>query len=272
MSWIWQAQGGGSSGGGMSVRLPALQSEIVPAVAMWALRTAPTLSIATDRSGNGYDLTPVPNSYNAPDLISGFTCFTPWKTPVAVPPVGLYPQGIQRTTITPALQITGDVSVTLRMYVPTYPNAAGAPLNQYVVSCAEFNDATAAGNCLYSIVLNNVNQNILYFSQSGAKVAQIYQTTLNASDGLWHFVSLRRNATTRVVTIGLDGTYQSSGALTNPTNGTNAALYIGRPPVSGGGTSAGNMGLLGGIADVCVWPVELTTAQVESLRREAMGV
>lgn len=276
MSWVWQAQGGGNGGGGVAAaaKVAALQSNITGnAVGMWSLQTTQAARniTGTDRSGNGYNLNPI-NAYNAPDLIPGQCCLTPWKSYTAAPPVGLYPQGMRRSVNTAALQIAGSMSVTLRAYVPTWADAGAAANYMYLMGCAEYTDGSAAGNALYTMVLNNTaGRSLGYFCQNGVHVGVVYFSTLTTDDGQWHFFSLRRNAATGVVTLGVDGSYQSSAALALPSGGGNAKLYVGCPPAATFPVFS-DIGLTGGIADVCVWPVELTLAQVESLRAQAMGL
>ena len=278
MSWIWQAQGGGNGGGAAAAPVPQLQSNIASAVAMWSLDVDMSLGsmLGTDRSGNTLNLSSN-GALTFPDIIPGGKASITWSLDTRTTS---YPVGFQAGISYPALRLTGAMSVTFRAMKSAYPPPPNVPWTnyQYMVACGNGNDATANGNMLWSVgvSIGPTKGGVFYYSESGVKVGASFISTLPltssglSSDGLWHFVAMRREAS-GVVTIDVDGSSQTSGALAPPTAGSTSRVFIGRPamdPI----TTLTDIGLIGSVRDVCVWPSRLTDAQVLFLRKQSMGL
>lgn len=283
--WTWPAgggSGGGGGGGAAAAPVPQLQTNITGnAVAMWSLDCNASTSNYTgmDRSGNMNDLQTVNAEHAFPDIIPG--AWAPWMFLSEVPTAGP-PHGTQSAAALPALQISGEMSITFRMMKSLYPagNTFGWSKYEYVVVCGNGDDVTAGGNVQWSVVLNIGGQSgcLTYFAENGVHNPILYVSSLrpnsnglyNFTDGYWHFVSLRRTAA-GVVTLGIDGVYETSGALAPPSGGSTGRVWIGKVSYPTGPGSP-DVGLIGSVRDVCVWPVRLTDAQVLTLNKQAMGL
>lgn len=268
--------GGGGRGGSPQA---ALQSNITgDALAMWSLDQIVGSSAYSggDRSGHGYNLSSVNAALSFPDIIPGKTAMWTWpsESPVAAEPVGMVaPAAVA------ALQLKGQMSLTFRVQKALWPagNTGAWTKYEYCVACGNGNDATAAGNTCFAVYLSQggTSGQIGYYAENGVHAGISFQTSMKlgsgalTTDGLWHFVSFRRTAA-GVVTLGVDGSYQTSGALALPTGGTTSKINLGRPPYTPGAGSP-DVGLIGGLKDVCVWPGLLTDAQLLRLRRQSMG-
>jgi len=286
MSWVWQACGGGGGGGAPSTRVPALQSNIAanPALAMWALDAEASLSTTNgaDRSGNGRVLT-TSGAYSFPDIIPGSMASIMWQQPSG----SSFGSAFGPSAAYAALQLKGEMSVTLRAMSSVWPFANNNQVSwtyfQYLVNCGNGDDATAAGNVQWSIGIGSAAGGnagkLYYYAENGVHAGLSFQSQLRlkspqsgslGKDGMWHFVALRRTAA-GVVTIDVDESSETSGALALPTSGTNARIYIGRPPYNFTSGSP-DTGFLGSVKDVAVWPVRLTDAQILTQRKQMMGI
>lgn len=160
-----------------------------------------------------------------------------------------------------ALRLTGAMTLTCRAFIS--PQSISTGSSHYISCEANFSDGSAAGNALWLFGVDG-NGRLLYVRDTGTHVGGSYASTLAFPDGEWHFVTLRREAS-GVVTVGLDETYQTSGAIAPPTGGSNSYHSI-------GGTPSNGEWWLGGIADLRVFNTRLTDAELVPLYRVAMGV
>ena len=220
MSWTWQALGGGAAGGGGGAPpyvQPALQPNSYGAAGMWALQYDPGGLIAgTDRSGNVRNLSDG-FPYDVPDIIKNKQVGQLSNVP------GSRYTGVIASNATSAALKMAAFTITCRICAPRYMSGGGAS-----TICAA---AFPATNVEWAFTFDNGNgagTGVLHsFWQHGGFVGVGFDSTLFVRDGTWHFVSYRRTAG-YVVTLGLDGVYQTSAALTPPdTTGANPTFSIG---------------------------------------------
>ncbi len=262
MSWTWPANAGASGGSGGA---PAKTAALLPAGqfgAIWqiAAQQAGFVVSGADRSGSNLSCGDV-NPLALPDLVPGKLSLMPSGSLPS-------PQPLLRVA-TPALALKADMTLMFRFALLGY-NIEGAA--QYVVSYAKFSDGTEAGACLWSAVFEaSANQNVrlAYFAQSGpTKVAQLaFCTSLPVKGDGWHFGCIRRDATGTSVDVQVDTTSVNTSGLLAPTGGTTSF------PCLGWDTAAPQAeGLHGLIADINLWSVRLSDAQVEVCRKIMMGL
>jgi hypothetical protein len=154
-----------------------------------------------------------------------------------------------------ALNITGDLTVTLRVW--RKPGAA----DQVMFEMGNVSGTGAAGNVIYLMGATPAGK-LLYYRETGVQVGLSYVSALDVTPD-WCFCSVRRVAGGNL-RMGVNGVYQDIVA-TPSTGGTNVFMTLGNEP---------NFGLVwqGGMADVSIWNTVLTDAQLEPLWRTAMGL
>lgn len=268
MTWRpWQAQPSESAGGVPARAAAYLPADLYGFTAQYTLKAdkASRSIIAADYSLNANDLGSV-NAWTVPDLVPGEAMCRCWDTEGATP-VG--PAGVSSVGAMPALAYQSELTVVCRAYYASYISLAA--FAQYLVANGNFSDGTEAGNCAYALVVPSGTNNMAYFAQTGAgKAAILFQSTLARPFATWFFLALRRTAA-GVVTIDIDGSSQTSGALALPTGGTTNRMVIGRPP-SSALPIAGNQGWSGAVANVCIKNARLTDAEIAVCRRTMMGL
>lgn len=225
---------------------PALQPILYEPVAMYELAGAPdAATLRMDRSGNELHLT-TGNGTATADLITGTTAFVPASA-----------TRLQRATYTPALQITGALTVTVRM--KRNPTGSGS----FAVVSGLFNGNNTR-NTLFALNVDSVGR-LTNIWETTAGNLQSFQSTIAVPAGIWVYVSFRRSAT-GVQTWGINQTYESSTARVNPIGGSEAILVVGNHDES----DDRNFG--GALKDLGLWNKELTNEQLEPLFKASMGL
>lgn len=222
-AWPHGRNGGG---GGAPAKVPALtpagfKGALAQWSCLWKANGGAGIVDMSDRSGNGNSLSDQVNSVGA-DIIPGQRSAFWQNTPAPLAPIGTLP----------ALRLTGEITVYARvMMVPGY---AGAP--SWVALCNDFSAGAPNGNCLWSLLVHSqkgvtsANQLRYYVANGAGGTTVLFDSTAlpPANDGLWHFVSMRRDVTGTIVTLGVDGVYETSGALLPPTGGSASKAQVGK--------------------------------------------
>lgn len=248
-----------SQGGGTPpepVYYPALTPTVYSPVAQYALQggVADYTQVRRDRSGNGYHLTKGTPDEDY-DFITGQKCIK------GVPGPG---EGnatrLQRPAYTAALQITGDFTMSCR--VKRLSGASG-PI---VCMSGYFNTGGDTRNTLYtcSILSNGVMETFWETTHGNSQTRQ--SSTVNVPLNQWCWVTFRRNGTTGVWTFGVNLGYENSSSGALPTNGTEAFLSVASQDEASDSYWGGDL------ADVSIWDVRLSDAQLLPLYKNAMGV
>lgn len=261
MSWHWQG-GPSAPGGGGARAVPQLTPAFTGVVAQWALdgtATAPGGVLPERVSGLAARAMTRP-SYFFPDMrpapFTAIRCDLPGSTPCA-----------QNGAHSADLAINGEMTLTAKCAW----NRAGMTVGlSQVIAQSRVNLGTVAeaDNCNYALYVSDTGV-LSYFAQQGAGVAIVFNSALSMDNGgagglgLWKFVSLRR-AASGVVTLGVDGVFQTSGALALPTGGTNTIMRFGSTL-----NVERNTGI---ISDVSLGNVAIVDAELNRVRRVAMAV
>lgn len=268
MSWIWQAQGGGSGGGGRVPRVSALQPLNFPGniVAAYALNEA-AAACNTDRSGQGRnfvtagqlasemgnvpDLIPTKQAILGMSLVNGVYA----TQPIKCEQFGAYWQQQGELTVTFRYWLTGVLGG--QTYSPVYCNAT----------------PTGTSSVAFQVAVTPTG--FLAYYAEALKVGQLFTSTLPVPANQWAFLSCRRRASGTVrlgVGVGpssADQTYQDSGPLLLPNSTVAGPTWFCRfghnsdsAPVQPGG---------GPMADFVCWNRFFTDAELLAQASVAMA-
>lgn len=255
VAWKWPAVGAGGGGGGGVQHVPTLQPNLYGATAQWGVLLdhthVPAVMSGTDRSGNGYHLSDTNVSSQPSNIPSAARYCSPVRGGGMGPAVAVPPVNLGARTLTMVANFGSGITSTQWLFVQ-----------------ANFSVTGGAGNCSFGITADGGKLN--YFAQNGAGTGVVVPTALPVPvDGLDHFLSIARAADGVTLEFGLDGAYDTQVAPLPPTLGSVGKPFIGCRAVPA------NLALeifLGGLQDVCDWPLTLTQAQVAPLRAAAMGL
>lgn len=226
----------------------ALQPLLDGPVAAWALQGAPsTSSLWYDRTGHGHDLT-TGTPYAVTDLIPGQTAVS-----------GSNSARLQRTTIDPALQLTGSLTLTARVYF------VDTGTNQHLVTVSGIFGAGNTQNTLYGLSVNSDRTVRLDWETTAGNIVA-YTSTIKLPAGQWSFLTSRRSSTGDV-TFDVDGQSETfASAFSLPTGGSNAFITLlnedETPDLNWGGRAA----------DIVLWNKALSDTAVAYQRSIAMGL
>jgi hypothetical protein len=220
---------------GIGSLLPTLYSPL----AQWGL-IGKSDFVLTDRSGNARDLTLAEPTNLAPDNTPGYVA----------------PRNGGFRSSDAAFRITGELTVCLRAWWD-------GTINTGLLWFGEVGE-TQAANVLYQLTVDSTSR-LKYLAESGAGVDISFAPNIYPAPGRWQFYCLRRDAT-GVVTLNLDDFQATSGALAVPDGGTTSTLRVGKE-----GNVSGSLSWLGAFADVNVWNVRLSDAQVANARSLMTG-
>lgn len=246
-----------SGGGGEPTRFAALTPTAYGPVAQWALQGSPdTGRLWLDRSGNSYHLTRGLPDY-ASDLIPGQTCVTYTASAGGVDNA----TRLQRRTITPALQITGALTVTARVKVSS---SQGGPI---IVQSGIFGQG-APSNTLFTLSVNPDRRLAIFYESSPGGGGNVDKVSTNPMVPLdqWCFVSFRRSDVDGRWTFGVNSTFDVSTSGTLPSGGTNTYTSVGTIDEDA------DTRFTGLLADVSVWNTRLTDDQLLPLYKTVMGI
>lgn len=216
---------------GIPSPLPTLYAPI----AQWGL-IGKNDFVLTDRSGNGRDLTLAEPSNLAPDITPGYVA----------------PRNAGFRSTDAVFRIAGELTVCLRAWWDGTTNTG-------LIWCGEAGE-TQAANVLYQLTVDATSR-LKYLAESGAGVDISFAPNIYPSPGRWQFYCLRRDAS-GVVTLNLDDMQSTSGALGIPDGGSTSTLRVGKE-----GNVSGALNWMGAFADVGIWNIRLSDAQVANVRR-----
>ncbi len=225
-----------------------LQPLLYEPVVAWALQGAPDTDVLyADRTGNGLDLV-AGNGAPTADLIAG--------------QLAVKPQFATRlkTAVRSELQFRQAFTITARL------RHDAASYGQIVTCSSFFGGGDNTRNTLYSVYVNPDGTLGIFYEKTAGVNVQFSCPTLFMPVGQWCFYSITRSWPTGVVTIGLNGSYWSSGPTDPTSGGENAFVTIGDQD------EAPDIHFDGAMADIVMWNQALTPSQLLPLYKAAMGL
>lgn len=143
-------------------------------------------------------------------------------------------------------------------------------LDNWVFAFGNYAAAAPGGNMSFSLLVGSSGNNKIryYAAYSASRTTILYDfsTLAYPTDGLWHFLCGMRNTAGTIVTVGLDGVFETSTALTPPDGGSSGIATIGRAAGSSASRFNGNLWGMGWI------PSERSQAEMEVIRKVQMGI
>jgi hypothetical protein len=237
-----------SAGGGLTSRA-ALTPGLYSPIGQWALQGWPDSSIGyLDRSGNGYHLDHGAPTYGA-DLIPGARA--------ARPVVG---QKLQRKTITPAMQLVGDLTFQIRFKI----DGLGTP--QQLLSFSSVYAPDWAHGTMYEFGIGPDGS--FWYARTAnpfADLDYVHSPTLRVMPGQWHVGTLRRIGST--VRFGLDLSFEDANAEISPPPQVSSGSYL-----TLGSDGDSDNEVHGLIADASLWGAGNTDDEQTGLIAVALGL
>lgn len=207
-------------------------------LAQWPLRGAPNVgALCIDSTGNGRALAnaqEVPNP--APDGLAS-ACM-------------LY--GRLVSPADPALQLLGDVTVTVRAW-------ARFDLTPPGQMAFTMNDGTDV-NGLWDLIIYT-DGTIGVAIETTPNLSHIWKSNLSIPWGVWAYYSMRHRASDNSWRVGINGAFDSTTTLPVTTITGSPKLYVG-----GSDVPSPPWFWQGGLVDLSIWDQYLSDAQINNLR------